>query len=191
MFDVKKKPVLAAERFIALVHQMADELGHGTGWKATVAARLGVHPSLISQLANGTRNSVGLETINNAIETLGIDAEYFHGEFGETPDYRAFMPEPVVSERPARYPEVEEFLRTPLGATCSPHEAERLRSQAYKGTRPTEQSLQLLLLSFRAEGQRPQEDPDDASDLLAAAEERAKKRGGKVVDIHTGADREK
>lgn len=190
MLDVTKVRALAAERFVELVRQMSAEPAYAT--KAAVAKRLGVHPSIVSQIMNGTRNSVGAKSVDSAIKNLGIDPEFFYGEFAETPDYKAFMPGEMVVERPARYPEIDEFLETPFGSSCSAEEVERLKDQAYKGkSRPTNESLQFLVFSFRAERRQAHGgDPDDASDVIAAAERRAIARGGRIVDIHSRAKEE-
>lgn len=79
---------LSAERYRALLRQLARELGDG--WQSELARRWKVAPSLIQKQHAGIRDP-GRKTIDAVVRDLGLDANFFTDpSLGAAPDYHAF-----------------------------------------------------------------------------------------------------
>lgn len=81
---------LASRRYVSLLKQLAAERGGRYGWKSEIARLLKVHPSYISQLVSGERQSVGKRAIERAEKGLGLSPRFFTVEASEELDYREF-----------------------------------------------------------------------------------------------------
>jgi hypothetical protein len=95
MAKSKEPPTLAAQRYCDLVREMAAELS-GTMDTARVqseiARRLGLpEPSIVSRILKGTRDSVGLRVVEQAV-LKGIPAAYFWSKAGRLRDFQAAGP---------------------------------------------------------------------------------------------------
>lgn len=131
--------VRLAERYDALIRQLGEEVGTKRGWIAHVARRLGVSPSYVSMIVNGTRAGVGVEAIESAIARLGLKREFFYGT-GAISHYRNYLknaaekyPTPratrtaAVADRAHTPPAAFlKFAQSPTGKTMTPAEHELL-----------------------------------------------------------------
>jgi transcriptional regulator with XRE-family HTH domain len=139
----------ASDRYVALVFQMGDEWDRAWGWKSKAARKLGVHQTYISAIANGDRTTVGSKAVESAIDRLGLDPDFFYGEFAEPPHYTAFLPDASV-ERPEPYAALEEFLKGPEGQAATPEEIEDLRAIRWR-KQPTVLTYRFALQAVRAQ----------------------------------------
>jgi transcriptional regulator with XRE-family HTH domain len=140
---------VATERFRLMVEQMGQEEGHAYGWKAKVARRLGLKTAHLSMIMGGKR-SAGMSVVRKAIERLGVDSSFFHGEFAEPPHYKAFLSGTPSVERPEPYAALAEFLEGPEGQAATPEEIEDLRAIRWR-KQPTVLTYRFALQAVRAQ----------------------------------------
>jgi transcriptional regulator with XRE-family HTH domain len=79
---------LQKRRWTLFLTQYARD--HGQGWQSALAARIHSSPSTINKQASGKRGP-SRKTVQLAIETLGIAADFFSAPWLENPDYRDFI----------------------------------------------------------------------------------------------------
>lgn len=170
-------PELAAERYILLVEQLAEERGHRWGWKAHVAKQLGVSPAYVSMLSSGERRGVGIDAVEKAIKRLRIDRSYFYGPHTGDPHYRDFQSAAGVPDLADRHSALSDFLSSSVGQGVKPYELAILRGTTFDEGTPTARWYELLLTAIR-EG-APPADAAASAGVTGAAEDRARARGMK------------
>lgn len=87
---------LASERYRLLISQLRQERRLS---QAAVAALLGVHQTYISKIESGAR-VVGRNALEQAIQRMDLDPDYFFDESLGEPRYRDF----IAGARPAKAP---------------------------------------------------------------------------------------
>jgi predicted XRE-type DNA-binding protein len=121
------------KRYIRLIDEMAQDLNLRHGWQSNVARQLGVDQSYVSRLYRRERDSVGLDSVELAIERLRIRPEYFHGR-KEPASYKDYVG-PDRGSVP--YPAWAAFLRSELGQSMSADERDTLAAVRFQGGTPT------------------------------------------------------
>jgi transcriptional regulator with XRE-family HTH domain len=91
-----------AERYLRLIAAMKEQLAGAFGWQAEVARRLGVTRAAISRLARGAQSQARPETIDRAIERLGLERNFFYGPTEPTPEEYEKAAGPSTSGRVQR-----------------------------------------------------------------------------------------
>lgn len=170
------------DRYRALIQQMGEEMDHVWGWQTKVAKRLGVRQTYVSMIWTGARPGGGGAAIEAAIANLGLDPQFFYGEFAETPHYRAFLPQAAEEEhleRPEAYPALATYLDGPEGRALSAGEREHLRSMRFRDGQPTELTYHYELMKLRSI--LTPEQAAASEKLMAEAETEALARGGRKV----------
>lgn len=110
----KVSPV-SARRYRALVIAKRDEWiaahdGKEHGWKAAVAAELGIKGQYVGMILKGDREA-GRDAIDKAVAKLGLASEYFHvHRLGVEPDYRAYLGGGGTRLELDRHPVVQEYV---------------------------------------------------------------------------------
>ena len=76
--DNASAQAIATARYHSLAHKLGAELNYASGWRGTVAQRLGISGSLLSQILNGRKVTRG--TLDKAIDALKLPGNYFASE---------------------------------------------------------------------------------------------------------------
>ncbi len=123
-------PTLAQRRFRVWLAAVEGEIGKG--WQTALAAKLGVHQTMISKIAGGEREA-GIELIEAAIDRAGVSRDFFFDRaLGEKPAIDVVVSNGdirmVVEAKTLRggYPEVERYIAD-MDAAGTPVSAEHAR----------------------------------------------------------------
>lgn len=147
MADGEPRPV---RRYLLLINELLEERHGKHGAQSEVGSLVGLDRTYISRLARGQRVSVGIEKIDQAIQSMRIDPMYFFGA-KEPRSYRDYL-----NHEPP-FPAWADFLKTQAGQNMTPAQRSALSSLDLSSWEPTVAFYSHVLLALQS---LP---PDDAA----------------------------